>query len=138
MSLNVIVLSGRLGKDPEMRYTSTGKAVCNFPVAVRLGPENTMWVDVTAWGNQAENSNKYLNKGSEVAISGYLAQDTWEGDDGKKRTKKYVVANSVQFMSSSKGSSGNESQATKESKPAEDVDDLLDGAEDLDEYDFPL
>jgi single-strand DNA-binding protein len=137
MDLNVLVLSGRLGKDPEMRYTSTEKAVCNFPLAISLSKENTLWIDVTAWGRQAENVNQYLSKGSHVAINGYLSQDAWEDDEGRRRVKIRAVANNVQFLDSPKQKSES-SKAKGPSSKKEDVDELLDGAEDLGEYDFPL
>lgn len=137
MDLNVLVLSGRLGKDPEMRYTSNERAVCNFPLAVSLyGEDKTLWIDVTVWGKQAENSNKYLSKGSPVAVNGYLTEDSWETDDGQRRRKKYMVANNVQFLGSSKEKE-QQPGTTKEEK-VEEVDDLLDGAESLGDYDFPL
>ncbi len=100
MDLNVFSFTGRLGADPTMRYTPSGSAVATIRVAMNIAKEKTLWFEVTVWGKQAENVNQYLSKGSQVAISGRLDLDTWEGKDGNLRTTLKVVANDVRFIGS--------------------------------------
>ena len=98
MDLNVVVFSGRLGQDPEMRYTPNEVAVVNFSMAVNVAKEKAIWLDVTAWRKTAENVQKYLKKGSRVAVSGRLDQDQWTAEDGTIRKKFKVIASRVQFL----------------------------------------
>lgn len=101
--LNVFTFTGRLGQDPELRKTGTGKSVTNLRVAISLRSgdgDNTLWLDVTAWESLAELCVKYLSKGRQVAITGYLSEDTWEDDEGRKRSKVKVTAREVTFMGS--------------------------------------
>ena len=102
--LNVYTFTGRLGQEPELKKTGTGKSVTNLRVAVSLrggGEEgSTLWLDVTAWESLAELCVKYLSKGRQVAITGYLSEDTWEDDEGRKRSKIKVTARDVTFMGS--------------------------------------
>lgn len=78
-----VVIAGRLGRDPEMRYTPQGKAVTNFSVAVDEGKE-TLWFDVVAWERLAETCNEYLSKGAPVLIEGKFRKSTWEDNEGQK------------------------------------------------------
>lgn len=137
MDLNVFAATGRLGTQPKMQYTSNGTAVAHFPMAVSLGKDKTMWLDVTVWGKQAENVNQYLDKGSQVSVSGYLTEDVWEDDEGRKRKKIKVIANIVGFLGSpkEKADMGGE-QAKAEGSGKADIDDLLAGG--FGEDDFPL
>lgn len=106
-----VVLLGRLARDPELRYTSQGKAVCAFAVAVQRRHEKgeeVAFVDVTAWDRQAEACAEYLKKGRSVLVSGRLAHDSWEDKEtGKTRTKLRVVAREVTFLDG--GARGEES-----------------------------
>ena len=111
MDLNVFSFTGRLGADPTMRYTPSGSAVATLRVAMNAAKEKTLWFEVTVWGKQAENVNQYLSKGSQVAISGRLDMDTWEGKDGDLRTTLKVVANDVLFIGSKGDSSGTSSDS---------------------------
>lgn len=95
--VNVVVISGRLGADPKMRYTQEGTAVTNFSMAVGLGREKTLWMPVTVWGKQAENANQYLTKGSEATVVGRLTQEEWATEDGGRKKRISVVANTVRF-----------------------------------------
>lgn len=98
---------GRLGKDPEMRYTPAGKAVTNFSLAVKWGfgeYEQKAWLRITAWGNLAEACNKYLKKGDEVTFVGTLSPDKETGSpkvftkqDGSSGATYEVVASEVKF-----------------------------------------
>lgn len=110
MDLNNFSFIGRLGQDPRMQYTSQGTPVANFSAAIQLAPEKTLWMPVTVWGKQAENVATYLSKGSQVAVSGRLTEDSWETDDGQKRTTIKTVASTVQFLGSPSGQGKHKSE----------------------------
>lgn len=95
--MNFVTISGRLGKDPEIRYTQNQKAFTFFSLAVRRG-EQTDWFDVQAWDKLAENMSKSLKKGSSVVISGRL--ETSQDKDGKTRVK--IVANDAVWFKEEK------------------------------------
>jgi len=99
---NKIILIGNLTKDPELRYTPKGTPVGTFRIAVnnRLSKEKqeTLFIDVIAFGKVAESSSKYLEKGSSVLVEGRLHERHWE-TDRQQRTKYEVFANAVRFLS---------------------------------------
>ena len=105
-SINRVILVGNLTRDPELRHTPSGTAVCSLRLAVnsRRKDETGQWVDkpnyfsVTVWGNQGENCAQYLAKGRPVAIDGRLDWREWESQDGGKREAVEVVADTVQFL----------------------------------------
>ncbi len=105
-ALNRVQLIGYLGRDPESKYTSTGKRVTDFPIAITNrwkdeygeAREHTEWVNIEAWGRLAETCHEYLGKGSLVYIEGRMKTDRYE-DDGETRYFTKVVARSVQFLS---------------------------------------
>lgn len=116
-----LVIVGRLGRDPEMRFTPTGQAVTSFSVATdrqytdQSGKpvKETVWFRVTAWGKLAETCNNYLQKGKLVLIEGRLTVDaktggprTWVGQDGTPRASYEVTAQTVKFLSQRSESSG--------------------------------
>ncbi len=114
-NLNKVMLIGNLTRDPELRYTPKGTAVADLGLAVnrRVSDGNGNWsdettfVDVTVWGNTAENSQKYLSKGRGVFVEGRLQLDTWEDkQSGQKRSKLKVVGENVQFLPDGRGGSG--------------------------------
>ena len=108
VSINRVVLVGNLSKDPELRHTPSGTAVCNLRLAVntRRKDETGQWVDkpnyfdITVWGNQGERCAQYLSKGRPVAVDGRLEWREWETPEGNKRQAVDVVADSVQFLGS--------------------------------------
>ena len=113
---NKVIMVGNLCKDPELRYTPAGKAVCDLRVAVsnkyKSGDEwkeDILFIDVTVWGNSGEACSQYLTKGSKVLVDGRLQEQKWESD-GQKRNKTIIVASSVQFLDS-KGDSNQGSQS---------------------------
>ena len=119
---------GNLTRDPEVRYTPKGTAVCDISIAINrtLPPEQeggerreeVTYVDVTLWGKTAENAGQYLAKGRSVFIDGRLALDTWDDKQtGQKRSKLKVVGESLQFLGS-KPAQGATPEAAAESKPA--------------------
>ncbi|HEU5252900.1 MAG TPA: single-stranded DNA-binding protein [Solirubrobacterales bacterium] len=115
-NVNVVVITGNLTRDPELRHTGGGTAVCDLRVAVnsRRKDQSGNWVDkanyfdVTVWGAQGENCANYLNKGRPVAVEGRLDWSEWEAKDGSgKRQAVRIVANTVQFLGSRDGGGGN-------------------------------
>jgi single-strand DNA-binding protein len=123
-NLNVVVITGNLTKDPELRSTPGGTSVCKLRVAVnsrRKDSSSGEWVDkpnyfdVTVWGAQGENCANYLYKGRPVAVEGRLEWREWEANDGSgKRQAVEIIANNVQFLGSREdnpGGGGNGIQA---------------------------
>lgn len=111
-NLNKVMLIGNLTRDPEVRHTPKGSAVADLALAVnrRVQDGNGGWkdevtfVDVTVWGNSAENAQKYLTKGRGVFIEGRLQMDVWDDKaTGQKRSKLKVVADNLQFLPDGKG-----------------------------------
>jgi single-strand DNA-binding protein len=119
-NVNVVVVTGYLTRDPELRSTPGGTSVCKLRVAVnsrRKDGQSGQWVDkpnyfdVTVWGAQGENCANYLAKGRPVAIEGRLDWREWEAKDGGgKRQSVEIIANSVQFLGSRDGSGGGPSE----------------------------
>jgi len=116
MSFNKITLIGNLGRDPELRYTPQGDAVCDFTMAVNERKKDksgefhdvTNWFKVTLWRNMAENASKYLAKGRQVYIEGRLSIEEWTDREGKERFTLAVQATDMQFIGSrSDNESGN-------------------------------
>ena len=115
-NVNVVVITGNLTRDPELRSTGGGTSVCELRVAVnsrRKDGQTGEWVDkpnyfdVTVWGAQGENCANYLSKGRPVAVEGRLDWREWEAKDGSgKRQAVEIIANSVQFLGSRDGSGG--------------------------------
>ena len=105
MNINKIILAGNLGQDPEIRYTSTQKAVVNMSVATNRvykdsegkQHKDTQWHRVVVWGKQAENCKKFLAKGRSVYVEGRLQTRSWTDTEGVKRFTTEVVADSVTF-----------------------------------------
>ncbi|HXG53360.1 MAG TPA: single-stranded DNA-binding protein [candidate division Zixibacteria bacterium] len=114
---NKVILLGNLTRDPELRYTPAGAAVCEFSLAVphryRVHEElkeDVCYIDVVAMGRVAENSKSFLRKGSRVLVDGRLNQRRWETPDGKKRSKHEIVANTVQFLDGAGAPAGDQDQ----------------------------
>jgi len=140
MSFHTLILVGRLGQDPEMRYMPNGQAVTNFSVATDRVYKNangeqtrvTTWFRVSVWGKQAESCNQYLTKGSMVLIEGTLNPDKdtgrpriWTSADGRSGTSYEVNAQTVRFLSTKGGA-------------VEAADASESGAPDLDENEIPF
>jgi len=106
MSFNKITIVGYLGRDPELRYTAQGTAVCKMSIATTekrknvagQTEEHTTWFRVTAWGRQAELSNEYLTKGRQVYIEGRLRLEEYTDREGNVRFSPEVNATDVQFL----------------------------------------
>jgi single-strand DNA-binding protein len=106
MSVNKAILVGRLGRDPETRYTSGGQAVCNFTMATdetykdRNGErqKRTEWHRIVVWGKQAEIAQQYLHKGSLIFLEGRIQTRQWDDREGQKRTTVEIVANNFRML----------------------------------------
>ncbi len=108
-SVNRVLLLGNLTRDPELRYTPQGAAVCEFALALNRvytnkqsgqRVEEVHFVDIVAWGRTAELVAEYLKKGRQVFVEGRLTQDRWESPEGKKMSKLKVTAEAVTFVGS--------------------------------------
>lgn len=120
--MNRVTLCGRLGQDPELKYTTTGTAVCNFSMATSekfknktsgQTEEKTEWHRVVCWGKTAEYASKYLKKGGQVLIEGKLTTRTWEDNQGNKRYTTEIVSSQIENLSFS---GGNSEQGTGQSQ----------------------
>ena len=101
-TVNKVQLLGRVGKDPEMRYTPNGAAVTTLRLATdryrKDAEDETDWHDVVVWGGTAEAVNQYVAKGDRIFLAGRLVQNSWEGDDGQRRHRTEVHTSEVVFL----------------------------------------
>jgi single-strand DNA-binding protein len=107
--LNVVTIIGRLTRDPEVSYTKNEKAYANFAIATNRSwqsggnkVEEVSFIDIQVWGRMAEVCGKYIEKGSQICVSGRIQQQRWKNKEGQNRSKIVVVANTVQFLSRGK------------------------------------
>ena len=112
MSINQVVLQGNLGKDPDLRYTQSGKAVATISIAVKRNfPTNgeylSDWINVVFWGKQAETVAKKFQKGSEIIVTGSIQTRSYENNQGQKIYVTEINANSFSFTSGSRQNGGN-------------------------------
>lgn len=111
MSVNKVILVGRLGQNPEIRYTPAGAPVTTFSVATQESwmdkagqkQEKTEWHRIVVWGKTAENCNQYLSKGRQVYVEGRLQTRQWQDKDGQTKYTTEVQAQTVQFLGSGSG-----------------------------------
>lgn len=103
--INIVSIGGNLGRDPELRKTSTGKVVAELSIACNRGPkradgteEQTDWIRATLWEKQAELAGRYLHKGDPVLVEGSLRVDSWTDKEENRRYKTYVAARRVHFL----------------------------------------
>jgi len=135
--LNKVMVIGHLGKDPEMRYTPSGRPVTTFTVAVSRSwntadgerRSETEWFNIVAWGNLAEICKQYLHKGQQVYIEGRLQTRRWEDKEGQKHTNVEVVANEMMML----GDRRDNSKSPQESDQDEENDEPM-----ADEDEFPF
>ena len=131
-SINRVIITGNLTRDPELRSLPSGTSVCELRVAVnsQRKDESGNWVDkpnyfnVKVWGAQGENCSTYLSKGRPVAVDGRLDWREWEGQDGQKRQSVDIIADRVQFLGSrdSGGESGGARFSAQSDVPADTSD----------------
>lgn len=134
MNLNQVVICGRLGKEPEMRYTSGGTAVSNFSIAISSWikkkdesggyDEQVVWIDITAWGKNAERTAAQATTGTEVLIVGRLDTRSWEdkNDATIKHFRTFVTALNIQF---GHGRVAADQQETPPETPSDKASDTL-------------
>lgn len=130
MSFNKIIIVGNLGKDPELRYTPQGNAVCSFTMATNERrksasgemQDQTTWFRVTLWDKKAETASKYLQKGQQVYIEGKLRIEEWTDRDGKVRQSLEVTATDMHFIGSRGDEGGGRDYSTSEA-PRSDYQD---------------
>jgi single-strand DNA-binding protein len=135
-SFNKIVIVGYLGRDPEIRYTPQGTAVCHFTIATtekrkdRAGEAQdiTTWFRVSAWGRQAELANQYLAKGRQVYIEGRLRQEEYTDREGNRRQSLEVTATDIHFLSPrGEGASSGSQGYGQSGAPGPGDDEILSG-----------
>lgn len=130
MNFNKVVLVGRLVANPELRHTTNGTAVSDITVAVndRVGKdrEEVSFVDCTLWGLTAENTSKYLGRGSLVLVEGRLHQDKWQTKEGENRSKLKVMVERLVFMEGKKNGNenANRDEPTEASNDNENSEDI--------------
>ena len=110
--MNNIVCTGRIVKKPELKYTSSNKAVMQVDIAINNGKDDTTFLPITIFGVQAENVSKYCSKGDMLGITGMIKNHNWEDDKGNKHYDYTFIANRVDFLSS-KSNSSSEIQTTE-------------------------
>ena len=135
MSFQTIIIVGRLGRDPEMRYTPNGQAVTSFSIATDrkwtdssgAKQKETAWFRISVWGKQAETANEYLKKGSQVVVEGRLNVDPKTGgprifnrQDGTTGAAFEVTANTVRFLSTKAETAAEAPEAAGEGETTED------------------
>lgn len=157
MSLNHIVIMGRLGRDPELRHTQSGTPVATFTLAVdrdfkdkNTGERQTDWIDVVAWRGTGEFVSRYFTRGRMAVVEGRLQMRDWTDKEGNKRTVSEVVAEHIYFADSKRDGEGQRScnggcggqQGGCYGRPAADygAPSGIDPFEELadDDYDLPL
>src|SRR5579864_5407995 len=138
-NINRVVLVGNLTRDPELRHTPSGTAVCKLRIAVNTRQKDQAtgewgdkpnYFDVTVWGNQGESCAQYLAKGRPVGVDGRLDWREWESQDGSKRQAVEIIADSVQFLGGRSDAAVGEPQFVPAAAAAEGDADFAPAADD--------
>ncbi|ERK55014.1 single-stranded DNA-binding protein [Leptotrichia sp. oral taxon 879] len=109
--MNVVILMGRMVRDPELKYTSGGKAFANFTLAVQKTKDEAEFIDCTVWEKTAETIAEYFRKGNKILVQGRLNVSSYE-QNGEKRRMTRVVVNSFEFIENSGNGGGYQQQQT--------------------------
>ena len=125
MNFNKTFLGGNLTRDPEIRYSQSGMAVCTLGLAVNRRrklqdgsyAEEVDFINVTAFGKTAENANQYLGKGSPIFVEGQLRYESWDTPEGERRSAIKVIADRVQFLGRRSEGHGAPNQPPPQSQP---------------------
>ena len=125
--VNRVTLLGRLGGDPELKYTQSGQAVCNFSLATsenwkdKAGnkQERTEWHRIVMWAKLAEVANQYLKKGAQVYLEGKIQTETYDNKEGVKQYKTTIVANVMQMVGAKASGDGATKQTPADKAPSE-------------------
>jgi len=141
MAMNLVVLTGRLTKDPELKYGQSGKAYCRFSLAVdRTFQDGADFIECTAFGKTAELIGEYLRKGRMAGVQGRLQHDSYELN-GEKRYRTYVVVDRIEFLGgkgeSSSEYSSQDSHSKTVSKPVVKTPEPIESFDDEDD-EFPF
>jgi len=129
MSVNKVIILGRLGQDPELKHTPSGNAVCNFSLATTESwndkasgqkQEKTEWHRVVVWGKLAELCNQYLAKGRQAYVEGSLQTRSWDDKEGNKKYTTEINAKTVQFIGSQQSDGNEQPQQSQQSQPAKE------------------
>ena len=135
MSLNSVNIMGNLTRDPELKYTNSGRSVCNISIANnRVYNKNgervteVSYFDIEVWGTVAENCSKYLTKGSGIIVEGRLKQDRWE-KDGKTQSRVRIAANSIHFMPKRGDAAQAQAPAQQQQQPRPEVANAVESQE---------
>jgi single-strand DNA-binding protein len=126
--LNKVMIIGKLGRNPEMRYTPSGKAVTSFSVATNRSwvnadgqrREDTEWFNVVAWGNLAEICKQHLTRGQQVYVEGRLQTRGWEDQSGKRHYRTELVANEMIILGERKSTEAIEETREREAESESD------------------
>jgi len=144
-SFNRVILMANLTRDPELRYTGGGTAVCSLSLAVNRRvkkgdrwEEEASFFDIVVFGKIAENSAEYLAKGRPVLVEGELVQRRWDDQEGRKRSKVEVVANTVQFLGGRGDSAGGSGGGSRAGGPAGKGDSSNDGPPPIEDDEIPF
>lgn len=147
LQMNVVMLVGRLTRDPELRFTAKGQAVCRFDLAVNRRykdvtgewKDDTSFVTIVTWSETAQRCNDRLKKGSPVYVEGRLKSSSWETTEGQKRSRLEVVAQRVQFLTKTEsGPEGAEPAGEAEPAPVEKAMASASGGEETAEEEIPF
>ena len=130
--LNKVMVIGHLGRDPEMRYTPSGRPVTTFSVATSRSwttsdgerRSETEWFNIVAWGSLAEICKQYLNKGKQVYVEGRLQTRRWEDEEGNKRSTVEVVAREMIMLGDRRKDDNEESSQEHDADPSEEEDEF--------------
>ncbi len=96
--LNQTILTGNLGADPEVFYSSEGEAIATFNIAFKSSKKKTGWIKVTCFHRLAEVAEKYLHKGARIAVIGTLDQQKWETDEGVQKSSFQLIGHTLEFI----------------------------------------
>ena len=129
--MNKVFLIGRLSRDPELRHTGSGTAVCQINVAisrpVSQGSEpQTDFINVTVWNKQAENVAKYLAKGRQVAVEGRIQTRNYDNNEGKRTYVTEVIASNVEFLGSANDNNRSSSNTGFDENPFDGMEPVMD------------
>ena len=96
--MNISILTGHLGADPESKHTQDGMLIVNFSLAFKSTKDKTGWIKIVCFNKTAELAEKYLHKGAKIAVTGMLDQDKWTTESGENKTLIKLIANSIEFI----------------------------------------
>ena len=129
--MNKVFLIGRLSRDPELRHTTSGTAVCQINVAisrpVSQGSEpQTDFINVVVWNKQAENIARYLSKGRQIAVEGRIQTRNYDNNEGKRTYVTEVIASNVEFLGSANDNSGTNNAPQFDENPFDAMEPVMD------------